>query len=287
MENLDVVQPQDAIDTVGTPSDETGVETQTVDTTQDEEDLSPEQITQEAEKLKNEAKETKDQKEKRHLEQQAWRLQQLAKAKERASLAEQKATEREQRLERIEIESVYEKAIQSKYGVDYFEEVYKTDPDLANKVAKEKWGKSAKEMIREVKKQEAEKWNDSRKQELSNEDLEAEIEHKYAIKYAYKVFDDLDDEEKKTAKKYFDKIAGTGKMDGDTALELADMAKHYAMRNRKSTIAPKEKEKILASASSTTIWSKGDSESTEDLEKQYIALGIEKSLAKKLANVKL
>lgn len=199
MEDLEVVTPD--ADVIVPPSQEEETPPQV------EEDLTPEQITEEVEKLKEEAKGKEDPKEKRYIEQQAGRLQQLAKAKERAQLAEQTANEREQKLEAIEIESIYEKCMKPELGLSYFEEIAKTDPKLAEKVAQQKFQISAKELILNSKKEAAQSGNEEVKQELTMGEYEAKAEHKIAVREANKVFNDLEGEEKDTAKKYFDKIA--------------------------------------------------------------------------------
>lgn len=119
------------------------------------------------------------------------------------------------------------------------------------------------------------------------EEMEAKAEHKIAIREANKVFNDLESDEKETAKKYFDKLSSKTILTIDDALELADMAKHYATRNRK--VDPIDKEKILAKQAITPVSTRSStsSQSSEELEKQYIALGIDPYLASQMAKVTL
>lgn len=74
-------------------------------------------------------------------------------------------------------------------------------------MAQKKFQISAKELILNSKKEAAQSGNEEVKQELTMGEYEAKAEHKIAVREANKVFNDLEGEEKDTAKKYFDKIA--------------------------------------------------------------------------------
>jgi hypothetical protein len=256
----------------------------------EEEELTDEQLTEQVARLKEEASKQEDPKEKRHLEQQAGWSQKLLKEREKANnLAESNRTIEESRnkFESSLVEEVYEKAIDEKYGLPYFEKLMKSDAKLAEKVAQDKWWKSAKEIILDSKRALAENGDEDSKNDITMEEMEAKAEHKIAIREANKVFNDLESDEKETAKKYFDKLSSKTILTIDDALELADMAKHYATRNRK--VDPIDKEKILAKQAITPVSTRSStsSQSSEELEKQYIALGIDPYLASQMAKVTL
>lgn len=147
MEHLELDVQNDAINPDIIPHDEVkeDIPSGTEDTA--DEDLTDAKLTEEIDKLKEEAQKVEDPKEKRHLQQQAGRLQQIEKAREKARELEEKNRSYEERLEKSAIEEVYQKATSQEHGLSYFKEVYKTDPQLANKVAKEKWNMSAREAI--------------------------------------------------------------------------------------------------------------------------------------------
>lgn len=108
----------------------------------EEEELTDEQLTEQVERLKEEASKQEDPKEKRHLEQQAGWSKKLLKEREKANnLAESNRTIEESRnkFESSLVEEVYEKAIDEKYGLPYFEKLMKSDAKLAEKVAQDKW----------------------------------------------------------------------------------------------------------------------------------------------------
>ena len=69
-----------------------------------------------------------------------------------------------------------------------------------------------------------------------------------SLKQVDYVFKDLSEEEHKEAKEYFDDIISGKKLIPDKATKYADMAKLYAIRNRKPKI---DKEKVIASQAST------------------------------------
>ena len=116
MDDLEEVKT-DATDT-GTPSQEADSPEVKPEESQVEEELTNEQIDEQVKELKEQAKNSEDPKEKRHLEQYAGRLQQISKAREKAEQAESIARDKESRiaqLERLEIEDVYNKAINDEY----------------------------------------------------------------------------------------------------------------------------------------------------------------------------
>jgi hypothetical protein len=129
-------------------------ETSTDETQTEEKDLTDEELATEVERLKEEAKKQDDPKEKRHLEQQAGWFQKVAKERDKAKTLEKENAQKEESMKRFEqslIEEVYSKTVDDKFGLPYFENLYKTNPDIADKVAQDKWQKSAKELILETK----------------------------------------------------------------------------------------------------------------------------------------
>jgi hypothetical protein len=177
--------------------------------THEEQELTDDELTEEVARLKEEAKAVDDPKEKRHLEQQAGRLQQLSKAREKASQVEQSLRDKESRLAELEsreIDYVYRET-QGENGLQYFENLMEENRDLAEKVAHEKYGMSAKKLIQATYKNLADGGDDKSKEKVTESESEAKAEHKLAIKYATKTFSDLSTEEKEVANKYFDRIA--------------------------------------------------------------------------------
>lgn len=172
----------------------------------DETELTDEELALEVERLKEEAKKQEDPKEKRHLEQQAGWSQKILKERDKAKALEQENNRTKETMSAYEaslLEEVYAKAIDEKFGLDYFENFYKTNPSLADKLANEKWGKSAKNIILETKRDLAKDGNDSFKEEVSKEDIRAQVYHEVAIEQAQTIFDDLADGEKSKAIEYF------------------------------------------------------------------------------------
>lgn len=172
----------------------------------EETELTDEELALEVERLKEEAKNQEDPKEKRHLEQQAGWSQKILKERDKAKALEQENNRTKETMSAYEsslLEEVYEKAIDEKFGLDYFENFYKTNPSLADKLATEKWGKSAKNIILETKRDLAKDGNESAKEEVSKEDIRAQVYHEVAIEQAQTIFDDLADSEKSKAIEYF------------------------------------------------------------------------------------
>lgn len=172
----------------------------------EEKELTDEELALEVERLKEEAKNQEDPKEKRHLEQQAGWSQKILKERDKAKALEQENNRTKETMSAYEsslLEEVYEKAIDEKFGLDYFENFYKTNPSLADKLATEKWGKSAKNIILETKRDLAKDGNESAKEEVSKEDIRAQVYHEVAIEQAQTIFDDLADSEKSKAIEYF------------------------------------------------------------------------------------
>lgn len=172
----------------------------------EETELTDEELALEVERLKEEAKNQEDPKEKRHLEQQAGWSQKILKERDKAKALEQENNRTKETMSAYEsslLEEVYEKAIDEKFGLDYFENFYKTNPSLADKLATEKWGKSAKKIILETKRDLAKDGNESAKEEVSKEDIRAQVYHEVAIEQAQTIFDDLADSEKSKAIEYF------------------------------------------------------------------------------------
>jgi hypothetical protein len=192
-----------------------------------------------------------DPKEKRHLQQQAGRLQQIEKAREKARELEEKNRSYEELLQKNTVEEVFTKATSTEHWLEYFKWIYKTDPQLANKVAREKWNMSAKDAILASSKNNADSWDDDDKKSYTREQVRAEVEHELSVELAKDIFKDLSEDERKVANTYFDKFSWSKMMDRDEARELADMAKHYAVKDRE--VNPVQKEKILSLKASTIV----------------------------------
>lgn len=212
-DDLEEVKP-DAVETPekdeDTPSaeDEDTKQEETPDVVEDKE-LSDEELALEVERLKEEAKKETDPKEKRHLEQQAGWSVKIQKEREKAkSLAEenQKTKESNQRFEKSLIEEVYSKTQQDGFGLEYFEKLAKDNPDIAEKVAQEKWKKTAKALILETKRGLANDGNEELKKQVTEEDIRAKVYHEVAVEQAQSTFDDLEDAEKKEAQEYFNEM---------------------------------------------------------------------------------
>lgn len=157
MEHLEEVGNPDAVVT-DTPSQEPqeAIKSETV---VEEAELTDEQLKEEIARLDKEIKEEEDAKEKRHKEQdKGWKMK-IVKEREKAKTLEEenrKISEVRNTLEKNLIEEAYQKTIDDNFGLPYLENLAKTNPDIANKLTKEKWGKSAKELILQTKRERAE-----------------------------------------------------------------------------------------------------------------------------------
>lgn len=114
---------------------------------------------------------------------------------------------------------------------------------------------TARKLISESKKALANDGDEEAKHDITMEEMEAKAEHKVAIREAMKLFNDLTDEEKESAKTQFEKISGKGNLTIDEALEFAEMAKFYATRNRKPAV---DKDKVIAQKANTGIAPRGN-----------------------------
>lgn len=155
MDNQEIVE-QDAPEAIaeGTPSTEENQDS--VIPEAEDKELSDEELKEEIARLEEEIKLEEDAKEKRHKEQDKGWKQKIIKEREKAkSLAEEnrKVQEARDSLEKALIEEAYAKTIDDNFGLPYFENLSKNNPELANKLAKEKWGKTAKDLILDTKRE--------------------------------------------------------------------------------------------------------------------------------------
>lgn len=66
---------------------------------------------------------------------------------------------------------------------------------------------TAKQVIKQSKQELAQNGDDTAKQDLTMEEMEAKAEHKIAVREANKAFNDLESDEKEIAQKYFERIS--------------------------------------------------------------------------------
>ena len=254
------------------PSLET-LDSQTPVTEAPEKEPTDEELKEEIVKLQEEVKKEEDAKEKRHKEQDIGWKQKIIKEREKAKVLEaenRKVLESKDTLEKSLIEEAYSKTIDDNFGLPYFENLSKTNPELADKLAKEKWGKrDAKELILDTKRTLAGNWDEEAKKLVSEEDIRSaereKVYHEIALEQAQTMFDDLEESEKVEAKEYFDDIAEGKKLTPSNVKKYAEMAKFYATRNRKVEEPKKtiDKDQLLADKASTGIAPKSDSKSVE------------------------
>lgn len=256
MDDLDNVK-QDAPDN-GQPSIE---ETQEVnDTSKEDEELTDEQLEKEISRLKEEVNSEEDPKEKRHKEQNiGWKVK-IQKERERAKDIAERNSVAEQRLIAIEtklVEEAYSKAVDDNFWLTYFEELSKSQPEIANKVA-EKFGvKTADELIFNTKKKLANDWDEDLKKQIFEQEIRLtereKIYNEIAIEQAHSMFSELQDSEKEQAKSYFDEIVEWKKLDLSKAKKYAEMAILYATKDKKIEPVKIDKEKVIAQQASTNI----------------------------------
>jgi SHS2 domain-containing protein len=285
MENLEEVGNPDAVRN-DTPSQESQ-ETITPETVAEEAELTDEQLKEEIARLDKEIKAEEDAKEKRHKEQDKWWKMKIVKEREKAKALEEenrKISEVRTTLEKNLIDEAYQKTIDDNFGLPYFENLAKTNPDIANKLAKEKWGKSARELILDTKRERASKWDEELKKVVSEEDIRIaareEAFHEVAIEMATTMFDALEESEKVKAKEYFDDIVEGKKLTTAKAKKYAEMAIFQATRNSEPKVTPKvDKERVIAEKASTGISMKQGGTETknfdlEDARQQLLNAGL-------------
>ncbi len=185
---------QDAAMGAPSPEDEAGA---TPQPPEEEKDLTDEELKEQIEKLREDAKKEEDPTTKRHLEQQAGWSQKIMKEREKAKALEEgnrKAEEAKKALENALVEEAYSKAVDDAFGLPYFENLAKTNPELADRVAKEKWGKkSAKEVVMAEKRKRAEAGDEDSKRTVTEEEIRAsereKILHELAVEQVDAQFD--------------------------------------------------------------------------------------------------
>jgi hypothetical protein len=259
MEHLEEVGNPDAVIT-DTPSQEPAeaIKPETV-----EAELTDEQLKEEIDRLDKEIKEEEDAKEKRHKEQdKGWKMK-IVKEREKAKTLEEenrKISEVRNTLEKNLIEEAYLKVVDDNFGLPYLENLAKSNPDIANKLTKEKWGKSAKELILQTKRERASDGDEELKKVVSEEDIRIaareEAFHEVAIEMATTMFDDLEESERTKAKEYFDDIVEGKKLTTAKAKKYAEMAIYQATRNSDKPIPKVDKERVIAEKASTGISAK-------------------------------
>lgn len=272
----------------GTPSTEETQDSVTPETPEEEKELSDEELKEEIARLEEEIKNEEDAKEKRHKEQDKGWKQKIIKEREKAkALAEENRKFQESRnsLEKALIEEAYAKTIDDNFGLPYFENLSKSNPDLANKLAQEKWGKNAKELILDTKRKLAENGDEESQKLVSEEDIRAsereKVYHDLAIEQAEQMFDELNESEKSEAKEFFDDIVEGKKLTPAKAKKYAEMAIFQATRNRQTEEPKKvvDKDRAMADKASTGItpksWSKtAESVNIADARQQLLNAGI-------------
>ncbi len=270
LEQVETVAPE--LSDTPTTSDQ---DTETLDTSE-EQDLSDEELQAEISRLKEEAKSEENPKDKRHLEQEyGWKMKVL-KERERAKTLEEKNNQTVERLNSYEsnlLEELYERT--NTEWLPYFENLYKTNPDMANKLAKDKYDQpNAKTLILETKRSLASEWDEEASKIVSEEDIrQAErdkVYHELAIEQVETIFNELSGQELTDAKSYFDDIVEWKKLTPTTAKKYADMSVFYATRNRTPGKAPVDKDRVIASMSNTWISNKSWVEKQEQIDIKWI-----------------
>lgn len=254
------------IDTPSTEENENSENTQEVEP---EKELSDEELKEEIARLKEEVKLEEDAKEKRHKEQDIGWKTKIVKEREKAKVLEdnnRKAEESYKSLESLLVEEAFSKTVDDNFGLPYFENLAKTNPDLAEKVAKTNWQMTAKELILDTKRKLADDWNEKLQKEVSEEYVRMsereKIYHELSLEQAEVKFSELDESEIDIAKEYFNDIVEGKKLTPTTTKKYTDMAILMATKGRKTEEPKKviDKEGILADKATTWIapksWSK-------------------------------
>lgn len=252
MDNLENVET-DAPDT-GIPSTEEVTDT----VPEEEKDLSDEELKEEIARLDEEIKNEEDAKEKRHKEQDKGWKQKIIKERDKAKSLEEenrKTKESYNGLEKALIDEAYAKTVDDNFGLPYFENLAKSNPDLANKLAKQYWSKSAKELILDTKRNLADSGDEESQKLVNEEDIRASererVYHDLALEQAEAMLDELEPSERDVAREYFDDIVEGKKLTPAKAKKYADMAISQATRNRKSEPKNIDKDQAIADKAGT------------------------------------
>lgn len=204
---------------------------------EDDKDLTDEELQARIATLQEEAKKEEDPVAKRHKQQEAGWHMKVAKEREKAKELEEanrKVQETASGMEKALMEDAFEKIQSNDHGLPYLEKLAETNPSLADKVSKQHWGKSAKELILDTKRKLAEEGDENAKKLVSEEDIRASeranVLHELSIQSVEAEFSGLSEAERKEAKEYFDDIAEGKRLTPDKAKKYAEMAKSYVLR---------------------------------------------------------
>lgn len=247
MEHLDVGEKDAGI---SAPSPEEAKDGATPpETPEEEKDLTDDELREQIDKLREEAKEEKDSTEKRHKEQEAGWKQKILKEREKAKALEEgnrKTEETRKAMEDMLLQEAYSKTVNDDFGLPYFESLSKTNPELADRLAKEKFDrKNARDLILSEKRKRAAAGDEESAKLVSEEEIRAaereRVYHELALEQVDSSFEGLTEPEREEAKAHFEDIAEGKKLTPATAKKYAEMAKTYATRNRKPGDDPKPK----------------------------------------------
>ena len=207
-----------------------------------EADLSNEQIQQDIDDIKERLKDETDAKEKRHKEQEiGWKMK-IIKDREKANKLEEANNKLESRL----VEEVYDKATTDWFGIWYFEKIYKDSPDLAEKVAKTKFGLTAKQLIKR------ETWGEWIDEEEAIEKAREKVYKEMAIEAVEDLLNKLNKGDREAVKNEFDDITEWKKLTPKNVKKYFDMSKNYVLG--RPTISNADKDRVLAKNATTWIW---------------------------------
>lgn len=180
-------------------------------------------------------------------------------------------------MENVLVEDAFEKIQSDEYGLAYLEKLAQSNPKLAEKVTRKYWDKGPKELILETKRKLAEEGDEGAKKLVTEEDIRAsereKVLHELSVQGVEAEFSGMDEAERKEAKEYFDEISEGKKLTPEKAKRFAEMAKTYALRNRKpedkDPTPKKGKDEIMADKASTSVGKSAASGSeTEDSEEK-------------------
>lgn len=253
-ENLETKVSDVAPDNTGSPTSEEWEAQQ--ESSEEIKDLTDDELKSEIQKFQEEAKTEEDPKAKRHLQQLAGLRMKEEKDRERLRTLEENnriAEERLQTYEKTLINEVHNKVQDENYWLTYFEDLYNSNPELADKYSKEYWNMNAKNLIIETKRQFANEWNEDYKKVVDEVDLETQIEekvtHRVALKQVEKMFGSLSWDEQQKAKEYFDDIVEWKKLTIEKAEKYAEMSIAYVTRNN-----PKQEEPTKQTNTEKQVW---------------------------------
>jgi hypothetical protein len=272
MDDIDKVE-KDAVIT-DPPSAQEEPEPQKPEPEEPEKELTDDELKEEIARLDEEIKKEEDAVEKRHKEQdKGWKMK-IVKERDKAKALEEDNRKKEESIKSFEktlIEEAYSKTIDENFWLPYFENLTRSNPDLANKIAKEKWGKKdAKHLILDTKRQLAASWDEELKKVVSEEDIRTaereKVYHELALDQVKDTFDDLSDEEKTEADEYFQDIIEGKKLTPTTAKKYAEMAKLFVTKNRKADSPKIDKEKVLADKASISITPKSSTKQDNNID---------------------